>query len=49
MLFLIAALLALAGAAYLLADVATTPARERRQLVKRAARYGKVKFSLSVA
>ena len=45
MLLLIAALLALAAAAYLLAEVATAPSRERRQLVKRAARYGKVKLA----
>ena len=44
MLLLIAALLAFAGAAYLIGDLVTAPARERRQLVKRAARYGKVKL-----
>jgi tight adherence protein C len=46
MLLLIAALLSVAGAVYLLADVVTAPARERRQLVKRAARYGKVKLAI---
>jgi tight adherence protein C len=44
MFLLILALLALAGAAYLVADTATAPARERRQLVRRAARYGKVRL-----
>ena len=43
---LIAALLALAAAAYLVADVATAGARERRALVRRAARYGKVRLAV---
>jgi tight adherence protein C len=38
------ALLFAAGAVYLVADVATAGARERRTLVRRAARYGRLKL-----
>jgi tight adherence protein C len=44
MLLLLLALLFAAGAVYLVADVATAGARERRTLVRRAARYGKLKL-----
>src|ERR671914_111550 len=44
MLLLLFALLFAAGAVYLVADVATAGARERRTLVRRAARYGKLKL-----
>jgi tight adherence protein C len=44
MLMLLLALLFAAGAVYLVADVATAGARERRTLVRRAARYGKLKL-----
>ena len=41
---LIPALLALAGATYLVADVATAGARQRRDLVRRAANYGRIRL-----
>src|SRR5918992_1395565 len=44
MLLLLLALLFAAGAVYLVAEVATAGARERRTLVRRAARYGKLKL-----
>jgi tight adherence protein C len=44
MLFLLFASVFLAGAVYLVFEVATAGARERRTLVRRAARYGKLKL-----
>jgi tight adherence protein C len=44
MLLLLLALLFAAGAVYLVADLATAGARERRTLVRRAARYGRLKL-----
>ena len=44
MLFLLLAFLFTAGAVYLVFEVATAGARERRTLVRRAARYGKLKL-----
>jgi tight adherence protein C len=41
--FIVLGILCLAGAAYLLGDAATLPARERRTSVRRAATYGKVR------
>jgi tight adherence protein C len=46
MLLLVLALLFAAGTVYLVADVATAGARERRALVRRAARYGKLKLPM---
>jgi tight adherence protein C len=44
MLFLLLAFLFTAGAVYLVFEVATAGARERRTLVRRAARYGRLKL-----
>jgi tight adherence protein C len=41
--FIVLGVLCLAGAAYLLGDAVTLPARERRTSVRRAATYGKVR------
>jgi tight adherence protein C len=41
--FIVLGVLCLAGAAYLLGDAVTLPARERRSSVRRAATYGKVR------
>jgi tight adherence protein C len=46
MLFILLAILFLAGAAYLIGEAATAPARERQVSVKRAANYGKLRAAL---
>ena len=44
--FIVLGALCLAGAAYLVGEAVTLPARERRTSVQRAARYGKVRAAL---
>ena len=46
MLLILLAVLFLAGAAYLLGEAATAPARDRQVSVKRAANYGKFRAAL---
>src|SRR6476646_386459 len=45
MLLLIIASMCLAGAAFVVSQVVTQPERERRSLVRRAARYGSVRIA----